>query len=75
MNHGQASVERGFNDNNVVLKDNMNENKVIARRFIKNFLRVSKIEPSNIQIKNDLEISAMFKTKIQPLPRREKKVY
>ena len=35
MSHGQASVERGFNDNNV-LKHYMAENTVIARRFIKN---------------------------------------
>ena len=35
MSHGQASVERGFNDN-IVLKHYMAENTVIARRFIKN---------------------------------------
>ena len=35
MSHEQASVERGFNDNNV-LKHYMAENTVIARRFIKN---------------------------------------
>ena len=35
MSHGQASVERGFNDNNV-LKHYIAENTVIARRFIKN---------------------------------------
>ena len=47
MNHGQARVERGFNDNNVVL------NTIIARRFIKNYLRVNEIEPYIIQIKNE----------------------
>ena len=54
MSHGQASVERGFNDNNVVLKDNMGENTIIARRFIKNYLRVNAIEPYTIQINNEL---------------------
>ena len=54
MSHGQAGVERGFNDNNVVLKDNMGENTIIARRFIKNYLRVNAVEPYTIQVKNEL---------------------
>ena len=48
MSHGQASVERGFNNNNVVLKDNMGESTIIARRFINNYLRVNAIEPCTI---------------------------
>ena len=35
MSHGQASMKRGFNDNNIVLKYNLGENTIIARRFIK----------------------------------------
>ena len=35
ISYGQVSVERGFNDSNV-LKHYMAENTVIARRFIKN---------------------------------------
>ena len=54
MIHGQTSAERGFSDNNVVLKDNMGENTIIARRFIKNYLRVNAIEPYTIQVKNEL---------------------
>ena len=54
MSHGQASVERGFNDNNAVLKHNMGENTVISRRFIKHCHRVNAIEPYTIQIKNAL---------------------
>ena len=53
MSHGQASVERGFSDNNV-LKDNIGENTIIARRFIKNYLLVNAIEPYTIQVKNEL---------------------
>ena len=34
ISHGQASVGRGFNDNNVVLKDNISSISVIARRFL-----------------------------------------
>ena len=54
LSHGQASVERGFNDNNLVLKDNLGETSVVARRFIKNYLRVSCFEPFNIPIKKDM---------------------
>ena len=49
MNHGQASVERGFR-----MRDNMGENTIITRRFIKNYLRVNAIEPYTIQVKNEL---------------------
>ena len=54
MSHGQASVERGLSDNNVVLKYNLWENTIIARRFIKNYLCVNGIKPYTIQVKNEL---------------------
>lgn len=54
ISHGQASVERGFNDNNVVLKDNISGESVIARRFLKNFMRVNKVQPYDFQISRDL---------------------
>ena len=34
LSHGQASVERGFNDNNVVLKDDISVVSVIKRRSL-----------------------------------------
>ena len=49
LSHGQASVERRFNDSNV-LKDNTGNVSVIARRFLKNYIRVNIVEPSNMQI-------------------------
>ena len=39
MSHEQAGVERGFNDDNFVLKY-IRENTIIASRFIKKYLRV-----------------------------------
>jgi hypothetical protein len=54
VSHGQASVERGFNDNNVVLKDNISDISVIARRFLKNYMRVNDVEPCKMQISQDL---------------------
>ena len=47
-------MERGFNDNNVLLKDNISNVSVIARRFLKNYMRVSNVEPSDMQISRDL---------------------
>ena len=54
MSHVQASMERDLDDSNVVLKDNMGENTVIARRLIKNYLCINAIEPYTIQVKNEL---------------------
>ena len=50
LSHGQASVERGFNDNNVVLKDKISSVSVIGRRFLKNYMLVNNVKPSNMQI-------------------------
>ena len=46
-------MEQGFNDNNMVLKDSSNVS-VIARRFLKNYMPVNNVEPSNMQISRDL---------------------
>ena len=54
ISHGQASVERGFNDNHVVLKDNISAETVIARRFLKNYMRVNAVQPYDLQVSRDL---------------------
>ena len=46
-------MEQGFNDNNMVLKDSSNVS-VIARRFLKNYMPVNNVGPSNMQISQDL---------------------
>ena len=48
LNHGQASVERGFNDNNLVLKFNQIDYTVVAGRFIKDHLKALQIQPSTL---------------------------
>ena len=58
LSHGQASVEQGFNGNNVVLKDNISNVSVIASRFLKKYMRVNIVEPSNMLISQDLLKSA-----------------
>ena len=54
LSHGQASVEQGFSGNNVVLKDNISNVSVIASRFLKNYMWVNIVEPSNMLISQDL---------------------
>ena len=54
MSHGQASVERGFNDNNIVLKDNLKSDSVVARRFIKNYLSEGGLKPHTVPINTQM---------------------
>ena len=50
LSHGQASVERGFNDNNLVLKDNLKDNSIVARRFVKNYMSANGLKPRTVII-------------------------
>ena len=50
LSHGQASVDCGFNDNNLVLKLNQNDDTVVARRFIKNHLKADQVQPHTLFI-------------------------
>ena len=43
-------MKRGFSDNNVVLKDKISSVSVIGRRFLKNYMQVNNVKPSNMQI-------------------------
>ena len=38
LSHGQATVERGFSNNKVVLKDNQTSESIVARRFINDYM-------------------------------------
>ena len=58
--HGQAIVGRGFNDNNVVLKDNQSTDSVIARRFIKNYMNSKKVGPHTMTITSGLIRSVRY---------------
>ena len=50
LSHGQASVEHGFNDNNIVLKQNQKDDTIIARRFIKNYLSANNLLPKTCEV-------------------------
>ena len=54
LSGSQASVERGFNDNNIVLKDNQKENTVVARRFIKDYMNKNNYLPHTVPITQNL---------------------
>ena len=54
LSHGQASVERGFNDNNAVLKQNQKDNTVVSRRFIKNYMSANNFLPHTAHITQGL---------------------
>ena len=43
LSHGEASVERGFNGNNVVLKQNQKHKTVASGKFIKNHMATNNL--------------------------------
>ena len=54
LSASQASVERGFNDNNLVLKDNQKNGTIVARRFIKDYLNKNGFLPHTVPITTHL---------------------
>ena len=48
--HGQASVEREFNDNNIVDQVNMEDDTIVAKKHVLNHMRFHKINPKDINI-------------------------
>ena len=50
LSHGQAEVERGFNNNNLVLKDNMSIDSIVARRFMKDYMIQKGLHPHEMPI-------------------------
>ena len=48
--HAQASVEREFNDNNIVDQVNMEDDTIVAKKHIINYMRFHKIELKDINI-------------------------
>ena len=57
LSHRQASVEQGFNDNNLVLKQNLKKESITARRLIKNYMSANSFKPRTITINQKLERS------------------
>ena len=64
LSHGQASFDYGFNDNNLVLKLNQNDDTVVARRFIKDHLKADQVQPHTLFI--DQKMFRLFKGNWRP---------
>ena len=48
LSHGQASVKRCSNENNVVLKQNQKHETVVLRMFIKSHMTANKLLPHTL---------------------------
>ena len=57
LSHGQASIERGFNLNETILKVNMNEKSVIAGEIIIDHMQKNNLNPPSITITKKLIMS------------------
>ena len=57
VSHGNASVERGFSVNNLILENNMKVETIIAHRFVKDFFIANELWPHIFEINNDLILS------------------
>lgn len=54
LSHGQASVERGFSVNNIVLKTNMKPESITARKIIIDHMRSKELQPHTLPINRKL---------------------
>ena len=57
LSHGQASVERGFSENNQVLAQNMKVESIISRRLIKDHMVSNDLQPHTIDISREMMLS------------------
>lgn len=54
LSHGQASVERGFSQNNSVLQVNQSADTIISKRIIKDHMLANDLKPFTIEINSSL---------------------
>ncbi|MEO0688534.1 MAG: hypothetical protein AAFY76_26575, partial [Cyanobacteria bacterium J06649_11] len=52
--HGQASVERGFSQNNFLLKVNMSPESIISKRIIKDHIISNSLKPYTINVNGSM---------------------
>ena len=55
--HGNASAERGFSVNNLILENNTKAEAIIAHRFIKDFMIANELWSYIFEINNELILS------------------
>ncbi|XP_057299676.1 uncharacterized protein LOC130630266 [Hydractinia symbiolongicarpus] len=54
LSHGQASVERSFSINNSVLRQNMKEESIVAKKVVSDHMIANGLKPDSIQVTNKL---------------------
>ena len=57
LSHGQASVERGFSQNKMILSNKMTTQSIVARCFIKDHLIANDLQPHTVNLSNKLIVS------------------
>ena len=71
LSHGQADVEKGFNNNSLVVKDNLKIDSIVARLFINSYMIQKEIEPHQMPITHEICQCSMWQ--ILPSSWRTKK--
>ena len=54
LSHGQATVERGFSENKMILVENLDMESLIAQRLIFNYMKRKNFEPHNFPISKNM---------------------
>ena len=70
LNHGQASVERGFSNNKSILKTNMSSQTIISKRLIKDHILANRLKTNTIEISKPIikafrNAHAVYKAKLE----------
>ena len=52
LSHGQASVERGFSINKLLVKVNMKEEAIVAKKIIRDYMLANLLKPYTREISN-----------------------
>ena len=57
LNHAQASLEQGFSINKSLVKKNMKEERIAAKRIICDYMLANSLKPHTVEISNKLIFS------------------
>ena len=63
LSHGQASVERGFSINKSLVKVNMKEETIVAKKIIRDYMLANLLKPYTREISNKLILSCLLPAK------------
>ena len=63
LSHGQASVERGFSINKSLVKVNMKEETIVAKKINRDYMLPNSLKPYTVEISNKLILSCLLPSK------------